>query len=72
MQRTVRFSLLGWVIHKIIVKMACQSSRSIHVPVQRGHNGNNCSGRRLICDLREIEHLLSLPFQAYTICHIDL
>lgn len=63
---------MGWVaIHKTIVKMTCQGSLSIHVLFLVPHR-DNCSRRRLICELREIERLLSLPLQAHSICHIDL
>lgn len=44
-------SSMGWVvIHKAIAKMTCQSSRSIRRSFPRR---DNCSERRLICDLRE-------------------
>lgn len=70
--RTVRlFRWVGSPFIKAIAKMTCQGSLFIHVlflvPRQ-----DNCSRRRLICELREIERLLSLPLQAYSICHIDL
>lgn len=60
---------MGWVaIHKAIAKMMCQGSLSIHVLFLVPRR-DNCSRRHLICELREIERLLSL--QAYSICHID-
>lgn len=64
---------MGWVaIHKAIVKMTCQGSLSIHVLFLVPRR-DNCSRRRLICELREIERLLSLPLHfRHSICHIDL
>lgn len=52
---------MGWIaIHKAIAKKTCQGSLSIHVLFHLPHR-SNCSRRRLICDLQEIERLLSLP-----------
>lgn len=60
---------MGWVvIHKAIAKMTCQGSLSIHVLFLVPYR-DNCSRRRLIRELREIQRLLSLPIHVRRIRH---